>query len=149
MAVMVDAGAPGGDTSAWMKYPKPANPSGDLTGPQQRIKCVARQGVHPDLHLVVNRVGQSGLGRATFERLADVSRRFAGCSIHFLGEVPEDPSVTHRRLGQPPLLCSAPECATTKTLQAMFQLLERRVADGRMTSQDGIEERMLAQIRRW
>jgi len=119
-----------------------------LTDAYALIKCLARQGVHPQVHLAVNRVGQSGLGRATFERLAEVSRRFAGCEIHYLGEVPEDPSVTHRRLGQPPLLCSAPECATTKAVMAMFQLLMQRVEAPAATA-DGVEARMLAQIRRW
>jgi flagellar biosynthesis protein FlhG len=118
-----------------------------LTDAYALIKCLARQSGHPLVHLVVNRVGQPGLGKATFERLAEVSRRFAACEIHFLGEVPEDPQVTHRRLGQPPLLCSAPECTTTKTVSAMGEALDHRVAATR--SLNGIEERMLAQIRRW
>jgi flagellar biosynthesis protein FlhG len=120
-----------------------------LTDAYALIKCLARQGVHPQVHLAVNRVGQAGLGNVTFERLAAVSRRFAHCEIHYLGEVPEDPSVTHRRLGQPPLLCSAPECATTKAVLAMFELLDRRVTNTRPVADGGIEARMLAQIRRW
>lgn len=120
-----------------------------LTDAYALIKCLARQGVHPLVHLAVNRVGQPGLGRITFERLAEVSRRFAGCEIHYLGEVPEDPLVTHRRLGQPPLLCSAPACATTKAVVAMCQLLDQCVEASRPMGAAGIEARMLAQIRRW
>lgn len=120
-----------------------------LTDAYALIKCLARQGVRPTVHLAVNRVLQAGLGKVTFERLADVSRRFAGCEIHYLGEVPEDPSVTHRRLGQPPLLCSAPECATTKTVLAMFQLLGQSIDSPGAIAGGGIEARMLAQIRRW
>ena len=120
-----------------------------LTDAYALIKCLARQAVHPTVHLAVNRVGQSGLGRITFERLAEVSRRFAHCEIHYLGEVPEDPAVTHRRLGQPPLLCSAPECATTKAVLAMCELLDRRVAAARPEPDGGVEARMAAQIRRW
>jgi flagellar biosynthesis protein FlhG len=119
-----------------------------LTDAYALIKCVARQETHPQVHLVVNRVAEAGLGRATFDRLAEVSRRFAGCSIHFLGEVPEDPAVTHRRLGQPPLLCSAPECATTRILIAMFTSLARCAATTPSPAV-GVEERMLKQIRRW
>jgi flagellar biosynthesis protein FlhG len=120
-----------------------------LTDAYALIKCLARQGVHPRVHLAVNRVGQTGLGKVTFERLAEVSRRFAGCEIHFLGEVPEDPSVTQRRLGQPPLLCSAPECATTKAVLAMSRSLDQCVTTTQATMAAGVEVRMLAQIRRW
>lgn len=120
-----------------------------LTDAYALIKCLARQGVHPAVHLAVNRVVQPGLGRVTFERLAEVSRRFAGCEIHYLGEVPEDPLVTHRRLGQPPLLCGAPECATSKTVVTMFRLLGESLQPMAVPSGGGIEARMLAQIRRW
>lgn len=121
-----------------------------LTDAYALIKCVARQGVRPKVHLVVNRVGQAGLGRATFDRLAEVSRRFVGCSIHYLGEVPEDPAVSQRRLGQPPLLRSMPECATTKAVVEMFRILDRQL-ESTMAAKDsvGVEARMLAQIRRW
>jgi flagellar biosynthesis protein FlhG len=121
-----------------------------LTDAYALIKCVARQATRPQLHLVVNRVGQSGLGRATFERLAEVSRRFAGCPIHYLGEVPEDPAVTQRRLGQPPLLRSMPECATTKAVVGLIQALDRKLVPGTPTDgEPGVEARMLMQIRRW
>jgi flagellar biosynthesis protein FlhG len=121
-----------------------------LTDAYALIKCLARQGQFPDVHLVVNRVAQAGLGKVTFERLAEVSRRFAACEIHYLGEVPEDPAVTHRRLGQPPLLCSSPECATTKAVLAMLDLLAERVAlPPARVQPGGVQARMLAQIRRW
>ncbi|MBL8753223.1 MAG: P-loop NTPase [Planctomycetes bacterium] len=118
-----------------------------LTDAYALIKCLSRQVGHPLVHLAVNRVGQPGLGKATFERLAEVSRRFAACEIHYLGEVPEDPQVTHRRLGQPPLLCSSPECTTTRTVMTMCETLDQRVAATRSTN--GVEARMLVQIRRW
>lgn len=121
-----------------------------LTDAYALIKCLARQGRHPAVHLAVNRVSQPGLGRATFERLAEVSRRFASCDIHYLGEVPEDPAVTQRRLGQPPLLCSAPACVTTKAVLDLAQRLECvAVLPDRESIDLGIESRMLAQIRRW
>ena len=102
------------------------------------------------MHLVVNRVSPAGLGRATFDRLAEVSRRFAGCEIHYAGEVPEDSAVTHRRLGQPPLLLSLPECATTQAVLSVIATIEQRIeAQLRSMSNDGVEARMLEQIRRW
>jgi flagellar biosynthesis protein FlhG len=120
-----------------------------LTDAYALVKCLARQGGPPAVQLVVNRVPRPGLGRITFDRLAEVSRRFAGCDIHYLGEVPEDPSVTQRRLGQPPLVRSAPECATTKTLLAMFQPFRLGLRSEVVAATDGIESRMLEQIRRW
>jgi flagellar biosynthesis protein FlhG len=120
-----------------------------LTDAYALIKCLARQHAQPLVHLVVNRVGKAGLGRVTFERLAEVSRRFAACPIHYLGEVPEDPAVTQRRLGQPPLLCSAPECATTLAVRTMVRGLEQCLASMPPASPTGVEARMLAQVRRW
>jgi flagellar biosynthesis protein FlhG len=122
-----------------------------LTDAYALIKCLARQPDRPLIHLIVNRVVQPGLGRATFERLAEVSRRFAGCEIHYMGEVPEDPAVTHRRLGQPPLLVSHPECATSRAVVEMLVSLEARIGGfGQQAAVGGgVEERMASQLRRW
>jgi flagellar biosynthesis protein FlhG len=118
-----------------------------LTDAYALVKCLARQAAHPAVHVVVNRVAERGLGAATFARLEDVSRRFAACSLHYLGEVPEDPAVTQRRLGQPPLLCSAPGCATTNAVRAVVTALEASLVP--VVPGTGVEARMLAQVRRW
>jgi len=122
-----------------------------LTDAYALIKCLARQPASPVVHLVVNRVTQPGLGIATFERLAEVSRRFAGCEIHYGGEVPEDQAVTHRRLGQPPLVVSHPECITSLAIAAMVKELESRTGGlvPHANPGHGVEARMAAQIRRW
>lgn len=121
-----------------------------LTDAYALIKCVSRQPGHPPLGLCVNRVDQPGLGAASFERLAGVSQRFAGCAIHYLGEVPEDPQVTHRRLGQPPLSVSHPTCPTTLSIRTLLRALEVQVGGFRTSLVGpGIEARMAAQIRRW
>jgi flagellar biosynthesis protein FlhG len=118
-----------------------------LTDAYAVIKCLARQVERPLVHVAVNRVAQLGHGLATFARLAEVSRRFAGVPIHYLGEVPEDPAVCHRRLGQAPLVLGMPECATSKAILAVLTALEEQI--DRLPGQRGVEERMLAQIRRW
>lgn len=119
-----------------------------LTDAYALIKCIARQPERPAIHLVVNRTTRQGLGRATFDRLAEVSRRFAGCEIHYLGEVPEDPAVTQRRLGQPPLVVSDPECETSRAIQRILENLQHlgAAASAPVT---GVLARMNAQIRRW
>ncbi|MCA8965243.1 MAG: P-loop NTPase [Planctomycetes bacterium] len=122
-----------------------------LTDAYALIKCLARQPSRPQIHLIVNRVTQAGLGEATFERLADVSRRFAGCEIHYIGEVPEDAAVSQRRLGQPPLTVSHPQCATSQAIQTVLRNLE--CATGGLLPMagetPGVEARMAAQLRRW
>ncbi len=118
-----------------------------LTDAYALIKCIARQPLGPAIHLVVNRVGEPGLGRRTFARLEEVSRRFAACQIHYLGEVPEDPTVTHRRLGQPPLLHVSPVCSTSVAMMDVIRELERHLVVPAVST--GMEARMTAQIRRW
>jgi flagellar biosynthesis protein FlhG len=121
-----------------------------LTDAYALIKCLARQPLRPVVHLAVNRVVKPGLGKVTFDRLAEVSRRFAACEIHYVGEIPEDSAVTHRRLGQPPLLSSLPECPTSQAIFSILHNLDTRVgAAGRSPGDPGVEARMMAQIRRW
>lgn len=121
-----------------------------LTDAYAVIKCLARQVERPNVLLAVNRVANLALGRATFDRLSEVSRRFAGVPIHYLGAVPEDAAVSHRRLGQAPLLLDLPECDTTKAILGMLTSLEGQVLETRaLQGQRGVEARMLSQIRRW
>ena len=117
-----------------------------LTDAYAVIKCLARQVNQPTVSLVVNRVAQLEHGVATFDRLAEVSRRFAGLEIHYLGEVPEDPAVSHRRLGQLPLVLGLPQCDTSNAIQRLVGNLMQRI-EGMPTP--SVEGRMLAQIRRW
>lgn len=98
-----------------------------LTDAYALIKCLARQVRRPGILVVVNRVVAPGAGVLTFEKLADVSRRFTGLEIHYLGEVPEDPAVTHRRLGQPPLVVSHPQCRTSEAVVNLLANLETKL----------------------
>ena len=97
-----------------------------LTDAYALIKCVARCPGAPSIHVAVNRVAEPGLGWATFERLSDVAMRFCSCSIHYAGEIPEDPAVTQRRLGQPPLILSHPRCRTSMAVTNMLRTMEQR-----------------------
>ncbi len=98
-----------------------------LTDAYALIKCLSRQVQRPAVTVVVNRIAAAGQGELTFEKLADVSRRFTGLEIHYLGEVPEDPAVTHRRLGQPPLVVSHPQCRTSEAVVKLLANLEERL----------------------
>ncbi|MGK0303401.1 MAG: flagellar biosynthesis protein FlhG, partial [Planctomycetota bacterium] len=121
-----------------------------LTDAYAVIKCLSRQIERPNIQLVVNRVTNPQLGRATFDRLSEVSRRFASLPIHYLGAVPEDQAVSHRRLGQAPMLLEAPECETSRALSGLVATLKAQVLETRsQPSPRGVEARMLTQIRRW
>lgn len=122
-----------------------------LTDAYALIKCLARQPAPPAIHLVVNRVAEPGFGRSAFERLAQVSRRFVGCELHYLGELPEDPAVTQRRLGQPPLSVSHPQCPTTLAITALLTELETAVGGLRSRPATGpsLEARWADLLRRW
>lgn len=119
-----------------------------LTDAYALVKCLARHERSPDIHLVVNRVTESGQGRPTFERLADVSRRFVGRTLAYLGEVTDNPNVSHRRLGQPPLIVSHVECNESKSIRSILNGLE--VAAGPLIAgmpTEGVEHRLLQRIR--
>lgn len=121
-----------------------------LTDAYAVIKCLGRQVDRPSIQLVVNRVTNPHLGRATFERLHEVSRRFASLPIHYLGAVPEDQAVSHRRLGQAPMLLDTPECETSRAISGLVATLKAQVLETRsQPDTGGVEARMLTQIRRW
>ena len=121
-----------------------------LTDAYAVIKCLSRQVERPSVELVVNRTPTLELGRATYDRLSEVSRRFANLPIHYLGAVPDDSSVSHRRLGQAPMLVGMPECETSKALIGLVGALEGEILETRSNpTTRGVEARMLSQIRRW
>ena len=95
-----------------------------LTDAYAVAKCLVSQRQNVQIAVVVNRVHRPGLGRATFEKLSEVARRFTGLTMHYLGEVPDDPAVTQRRLGQAPLVYSDPECAVSEAVETILDQLE-------------------------
>ncbi len=97
-----------------------------LTDAYALVKCLARQPVRPVVGVVVNRVlGAPGdLGPRTFAKLAEVALRFSGYPLHYLGEIPDDPAVAQRRLGQPPILVSHPECSIAAAIDVVRARLQ-------------------------
>ena len=95
-----------------------------LTDAYAVAKCLVQQRSNVEIDVVVNRVHRPGLGEVTFEKLDEVSRRFTGVSLHYLGEIPDDPAVTQRRLGQAPLVHSDPSCAVSEAVEGILEKLE-------------------------
>ena len=115
-----------------------------LTDAYAVIKCVRKLKPECTFSVVVNRVQATGHGGAAFERLQEVSQRHAGAEVTFLGEIPDDPMVTQRRLGQQPLVVTDPDGATAQSIAKIAARLEEeagplgpRVAD----ANSGIEAR--------
>ena len=98
-----------------------------LTDAYALIKCLSAHPHHGDISVVVNRVRSEAQGEATFRKLAEVSRRFSRCPIHYMGAIPEEPAVSHHRLNQPPLVVSHPECQASRAIFAVLTRLERHV----------------------
>jgi len=115
-----------------------------LTDAYALVKCMARQPARPAISVVINRAPRRGLGEVTFEKLANVSSRFASCEMRYLGEIPDDPAVTQRRLGQPPLVDSHPECEAARCIRGVIRELTA-AADGlrprRVGPRDGLVHR--------
>lgn len=83
-------------------------------------------------------------GRATFQKLSDVVRRYSHCEIHYLGAIPEEPAITHLRLNQPPLVISHPTCQASRAIQEIrdrLDLLVGSVESRSAPAQQTIEQR--------
>jgi flagellar biosynthesis protein FlhG len=118
-----------------------------LTDAYAIVKCVAQLSDRPKLSVVVNRTTTSTQGPATFDKLAQVARKFTGLNLHYVGAIPEDPAVTLRRLGQQPIVATDPGGAIASAVRATVRRLsevsgpfERR----EVPAAEGIEARFLA-----
>ena len=124
-----------------------------LTDAYAVTKCLARRpGPRPRIGVVVNRAHDAAVAEAAFERLADVAQRFLGLPLHDFGFVHDEPAVTPRRLGQPPLVLTHPECRTALEIGAILDRIGQ-VTQGLgprpvRTPQQGITARMVEQLPR-
>jgi flagellar biosynthesis protein FlhG len=96
-----------------------------LTDAYAVIKTLAQVRSAPEMSIVVNRVYEAGHGEATFEKLCEVAGRHVGVDLHFLGSIHDDPLVTQRRLGQPPLVVSDPDNPTARAVEEVARNLLR------------------------
>ena len=91
-----------------------------LTDAYGLIKCLSHQSRCPPISVVVNRVAEPGEGQEPQRKLAEISRRFSGCEIHSLGEIPEEPAVTQRRR-HAPLMASHPDCGAACAIKKILK----------------------------
>lgn len=96
-----------------------------LTDAYAVIKCLRPLRNDVAISIVVNRVPAQGQGDRAFEKLDEVTRRHTNQGVGYLGEIGDDPLVTQRRLGQPPLVVSDPHGGTAGAVHAVLTRLER------------------------
>ncbi|MGE0143618.1 MAG: P-loop NTPase [Planctomycetota bacterium] len=124
-----------------------------LTDAYALMKLLLRRpGPAPIFGVVSNRTAGPEVGRASFEKLAEVARKFLGVTLHYLGGVSDEPAVTPRRLGSPPLVHTHPECRTSAEMTAILSRLEV-IAGGirqraRVEGVDSLAARLLRQLPR-
>jgi MinD-like ATPase involved in chromosome partitioning or flagellar assembly len=75
--------------------------------------------------VIVNRVARRGQGMRTFDKLAEVAKRYTGVKLYYLGEIESDPTVTQHRLGQLPLAVTDPKGPTSQALKEILANLEK------------------------
>jgi flagellar biosynthesis protein FlhG len=83
------------------------------------VKCIAQVNPKARFLVVVNRVATPGRGELAYQRLTEVARQHAGVELHYLGEIPDDDAVMQHRLGQLPLVATAPEAPTSRAVHAL------------------------------
>ena len=108
------------------------------------VKCVAQIDVNARFLVVVNRVPAPGRGQLAFQKLTEVARQHVGVQLEYLGEIIDDASVTQHRLGQLPLVATAPDAELTQSLAAMQQRLAGLVggfSHREVGAEEGIEAR--------
>lgn len=117
-----------------------------LTDAYALAKCLVRRPPPvPSLSIVVNRTTSSSQGLRAHRKIADVAARFLGATLHYLGAIAEEPAISPRRLGQPPLAASHPTCRTAEELTTILERLHEVTAGigPRLQAPDaGIEARL-------
>lgn len=121
-----------------------------LTDAYAVVKTLAQIQARPSVSLVVNRVYEAGHGEATFARLQEVAAQHTGIELEFLGAIDDDPLVTQRRLGQPPLVVGDPDGHIARTLTDIARNLVRVAGPFEPRERgpaDGVAERLAAHQR--
>ncbi len=87
-----------------------------LTDAYALLKCLILREHMVQVHVLVNRVYEEGEGLETFEKLQDVASRFLHYPLHYLGAIPEDPTVRRALARKTPILLHAPESPAARAM---------------------------------
>ena len=87
------------------------------------IKVLARRGFEGRLNVLVNQADSRQEGRATYQRIAEVARRFLGRRIGDAGYISEDPKVRQAVRRREPFVLSFPRCPASRCMDALVNRL--------------------------
>lgn len=93
------------------------------------IKLVSRQRSNPDLGLLVNMASDATEGRAVFERMESVAKRFLNLKVRFAGHVPFDARVPQAVRSRKPFVLDAPGCDASIGIGQLAHRIDRHAAE--------------------
>ncbi|MGE5552322.1 MAG: MinD/ParA family protein [Betaproteobacteria bacterium] len=106
------------------------------------VKMVSLHNQEATVQIVVNMADNQAEGRAIFERLRAVSRRFLGLEIAYLGAVERDGAVTKAVREQRPFVLASPHSRAAKAVQRLAEALTASAPE-RPQGLGGIFQKML------
>ncbi len=95
-----------------------------LTDAYALIKCLALRRPGRGVSLLVNQCDDSQQGWRAFEKIRDISGRFLGIHVSFLGAVPGDPAVRSALAARTPIVIRTPSAPAARGLRACARRLE-------------------------
>ncbi len=102
-----------------------------ITDAYALIKVLSQQRSKATLHLTVNQVVHGREGRQVSERLAEVSARFLGTSVHPAGSIPEDPAIPQAVRERSAVVLRYPACPASAALAALAKRFDAGPPAGR------------------
>jgi flagellar biosynthesis protein FlhG len=106
------------------------------------VKMLSLHNQEVAVKVVVNLVESPAEGRAIYERLRTVSRRFLGLEVEYLGCVERDPAVVKAVREQRPFVVGSPRCRASQGILHVADALTERVPENPQ-GLGGIFQRML------
>jgi flagellar biosynthesis protein FlhG len=95
-----------------------------LTDAYALIKCLSLRRPGRGVYLLVNHCDDAQQGRRAFEKIRDISGRFLGIHVSFLGAIPGDPAVRLALAARTPIVVRTPSSPAGRALRACARKLE-------------------------
>ncbi len=102
-----------------------------ITDAYAMIKTVARQRHGLDVRVLVNMVRDAPEGRAVYERIGAVSRKFLNLDLHYAGHMLADPRVGVAVRRRRPFMLDSPHCEAAMCIGQLAHRMDRTAAEPR------------------
>ena len=94
-----------------------------ITDAYGMIKALARRGYLGNLSVLTNQAANRQEGRATYQRLAEVAKRFLDIRVFDAGYVDEDPKVRQSVMRRQAFVLAYPKCPASRAIAALVNKL--------------------------